>query len=153
MAKPAHRSASMTVSCLLRWLIEINASQTIMKHWSTSAAVSLRQRPELDDIQWNEAATPDSLIDSLLFLLLFKKSYILSTATQMCYDFRVCQKKWDRKKRHWMRREDGVFACSVVVYIVHVIRNLPWCHSRRVRSLMRPPILGYWCNCPSQAIL
>lgn len=44
-------------------------------HCCISAAVSLGKSPELDDTQWNETATSDTVIVTLLFLLLFKKPY------------------------------------------------------------------------------
>lgn len=51
-------------------------TQTLTLHTAIfSAAVSLGKSPELDDTQWNETATSDTVIVTLLFLLLFKKLY------------------------------------------------------------------------------
>lgn len=102
-------------------LFQINASRTLMSSCS---------RTELGDMQWNETATSDSLIVTLLFLLLFKqgKPYTFRSHSEMWSDFTACQKNGRGEEgcmkgegTHRLHAHMQVFAS-----IVHAIRSQPW---------------------------
>lgn len=77
------------------------------------AVVSLRQSPELADIQWNETATSDSVIVTPVIFVALKKARYFPQPLKMCYDFRARQRKRDTEwERGRMKRERGQTACT-----------------------------------------
>lgn len=84
--------------------------------------------PELDDIQWNETATSDSMIVTLLFLLLSKKKPYTFHSHSKCVMIseRAKRKRDGERGGGWMKREgtDCLHAhMQVFVSIVHAIRS------------------------------
>lgn len=64
-----------------------------------------KKGPELNDIQWNETATSDSMIVTQLFLLLLKKAVYLPQPLKMCYDLGAGQTQRDRDSEGERERE------------------------------------------------
>lgn len=73
------------------------------------SSVVAGKSPELGDIQWNETATSDGMIVTLLFLLLLKKAIYFPQPLKMCYDFRASQRKIERLDEE---RADRLFPCT-----------------------------------------
>lgn len=99
-------ASHVTAVCVIHSICFMCYSETC---WCIFAAVSPRPSPELGDIQWNETATSDSMIVTLLFLLLLKKLYTFHSRSKCVMISERAKKRERAREAGW--RERGHTVC------------------------------------------